>query len=270
MLKFFGSSDIKQYVRRYLSNLELSGKRVIDVPAGKGVTSRQLHEAGADVIAYDLFPEVFEVEGLECQEADLMDGLPETDDSADIIICQEGLEHLPNQMAALREFNRVLKAQGRLVVTVPSISHLRGRMSNLLTESELYSRMPPNELDALWYADSGKMYFGHIFLIGIQKLRVLAVAAGFRLCKVHTVKVSNGSLLYAPLYPLIALVNLWAYAKNVYKNDGIDRDEKRRVYGEQLRLNLHPGILFGRHLFVEFEKVDELDALNVKVVNARY
>ncbi len=270
MLKLFGSSDIKRYVRPYLARLELKGMRVIDVPAGKGVTSQQLHEAGAKVCPYDLFPEVFEVEGLECREADLMEGLPEQDGSADMLICQEGIEHLPNQLAALREFNRVLKADGRLVITAPSISHLRARVSNLLTESELYSRMPSNELDALWYADNGKMYFGHIFLIGIQKLRVLAVAAGFRLCAVHTVKVSSGSLLYAPLYPLIVLVNLWAYLKNVYRNDGIPREQKRRVYAEQLKLNLHPGVLFGRHLFVEFEKVSDLDAVDVKVVNARY
>ncbi len=270
MLKFGGSSDIKNYIKRYLSQLSLQGKRVVDVPAGKGDTARFLHEAGAEVAAYDLFPEVFEVEGLSCKGADLMSGVPEADASADMVICQEGIEHLPNQLAALNEFNRILKPEGRLVVTVPNISHLRAKVSNLLTESELYSRMPPNELDALWYADSGKMYFGHIFLIGIQRLRVLAVASGFRLVKIHTVKASNGALLFAPLYPLIALVNLWAYLKNVYRNDGIDRDRKREVYGEQMRLNLHPGLLFGRHLFVEFEKVAVLGEVGMKVENARY
>lgn len=270
MLKFGGSSDIKNYVKNYLSTLPLAGLRVVDVPAGKGVTSKFLHEAGADVAAYDLFPEVFEFDGVICHEADLMTGLPEVDSSADMVICQEGLEHLPNQLSALGEFNRILKPGGKLVVTVPSISHLRAKVSNLLTESELYSRMPPNELDALWYAGSGKMYFGHIFLIGIQRLRVLAVASGFRLKKIHTVKASGGALLYSPLYPLIALVNLWAYLKNVYRNDGIDREKKREVYREQMKLNLHPGLLFGRHLFVEFEKIAAMDTVDVSVVTARY
>lgn len=270
MLRFGGSSDIKNYVIRYLARLPLRGLRVLDVPAGKGVTSRFLHEAGAEVRPYDLFPEVFEFDGVSCREADLMSGLPEADDSADMVICQEGIEHLPNQLSALNEFNRILKPGGHLLVTVPSISHLRAKVSNLLTESELYTRMPPNELDALWYSDSGKMYFGHIFLIGIQRLRVLAVASGFRLKTIHTVKASNGALLFAPLYPLIALVNLWAYIKNVYRNDGIDREKKREVYREQMKLNLHPALLFGRHLFVEFEKVAALGKVEVSVVTARY
>lgn len=270
MLKFSGRSDIKFFVRDFLQTQELAGQRVIDVPAGKGVTSKILDERGADVVPYDLFPEVFEYSPLTCKEADLMEGLPEESGSADMLICQEGLEHLPNQLAALGEFNRVLKKNGRLLITVPNISHLRGKISNLLVESELYGRMSPNELDALWFAKDGKMYFGHIFLIGIQRLRVLAVASGFRLKRLHTVKASKGSLLYFPLYPLVFLVNGWSYLKNVYRNDGIDRDAKKRVYGEQFKLNIHPAILFGRHVFAEFEKIDDLDELGMEVVTARY
>ncbi|NOR52236.1 MAG: methyltransferase domain-containing protein [Gammaproteobacteria bacterium] len=270
MLKLFGSSDIKGFVSKYLNKLNLKDQRIVDIPAGRGVTSKLLHDAGADVHPYDLFPEVFDVDGVQCKEADLMDGIPEPDGSADMVVCQEGIEHLPNQFAAFQEFNRILKPNGRLIITAPSISHLRAKVSNLLTESELYSRMPVNELDALWYANNDKLYFGHIFLIGIQKLRVLAVSSGFKIRRIHTVKVSNGSLIYAVLYPLIVLVNLWSYVKNIYKNDGINRDEKRRVYREQVKWNIHPGILFGRHLFVEFDKISEVDNANVKVTNPRY
>ena len=269
MLNFFGSSDIKGYLRHYLQGIPLKGRRVIDIPAGRGETAKLLHQLGADVHAYDLFPEVFTVTGLECHEVDLMEEVPEEGASADMIICQEGLEHLPNQLQALKEFNRILKTEGRLLITVPSISHLRARMSHLLSESELYSRMPSNELDALWYAADGKQYYGHLFMIGIQRLRILAIAAGFRIVKVHRVKVSYGALLWFPLYPLIVLVNAWAYLKNVYRHDSLDRALKKRVYGEQMRLNLHPTILFGRHLFIEFIKVDEHNTAPIPV-NARY
>ena len=98
MLRFFGSSDIKGFVCRYIETLTLKGQRVIDIPAGRGETSRLLKEAGAEVEAYDLFPEVFDVEGLKCKEVDIMAGIPEGDPSADMIICQEGLAHLPDQM----------------------------------------------------------------------------------------------------------------------------------------------------------------------------
>lgn len=266
MLKFSGTSDIKAYVRDYFERRapELRGKVVVDIPAGKGYISQILRDLGADVRAYDLFPRFFEVPGMECREADLSGRLPIDGASADIVLCQEGIEHLPDQLAALREFNRILKPDGTLIVTTPSISHLRARVSHLLSESDFYKRMPPNELDALWFADSGKMYFGHIFLLGIQKLRVLAAAGGFRIKALHPCKASASSLLLGFLYPIIALANLYAYWRNVRADDGIDRETKRRVYGEILRLNLHPTILFGRHLFVEFEKVEK-EAANLYV-----
>ena len=266
MLKFFGSSDVKYYVERHLRGRhDLRGKRVVDLPAGKCYMSAVLRDLGADVLAYDLFPNFFNVENMSCHEADLTGSLPIEDRSADLVLCQEGIEHLSDQFLALREFNRILRDEGALIITTPSISHLRARVSNLLTESELYKRMPPNELDAVWHSGEGKIYFGHLFLLGVQKLRTLAVASGFRLKAVYTVKASTSSLLLGVLYPLIALVNLWAYLRNVYRNDNIPRAEKRRVYGEIVRLNLHPTILFGRHLFVEFEKTAHQDTVDLFV-----
>lgn len=271
-LAFTGSGDIKRFVREHLqARKDLRGSTVVDVPAGRGVMSRVLKECGADVKAYDLFPHVFEVEGLECTEADLMAGLPISSGGAELVLFQEGIEHLPNQLVALQELNRVLRPGGRLLVTTPNISQLRAKFSNLLTESDLYKRMPPNELDALWFADSGKMYFGHIFLVGVQRLRVLARAAGFRLRAVHRVRASPGALLLGFLYPLIALVNGYVYIRHVMRNDGIPRDAKRRIYREIAWLNLHPAVLFGRHLFLEFEKEFAAEDAPSKVrVNPRY
>lgn len=255
-LKIFGTGNIKAYVRAHFErNAEtVRGKVVVDLPAGKGYISSVLRNLGATVKPYDLFPRFFSVRGLECQKADLSEALPIESVSADVVLCQEGIEHLPNQLGALREFNRILKDKGALIITTPSVSHLRARVSHLLAESDLYRRMPPNELNAVWFADSGGMYFGHVFLLGIQKLRVLALAAGFRIKALHTCKASTSSMLLGFLYPLVVAANLYAYWCNVRRKDGIDTETKRRVYGEILRLNIHPTILFGRHLFVEFEK----------------
>jgi SAM-dependent methyltransferase len=264
MLRFHGSSDIKNFVREHLeSRQDLAGKKIADIPAGKGVTSKILLKKGAEVHSYDLFPEVFENEEQECKYADLQDKLPIADESFDMLICQEGIEHLPDQLATLKEFNRVMVKNGTLIITTPNISHLRAKLSNLLTESELYKRMPPNELDAIWQAADNRQYFGHIFLLGIQKLRVLAVAAGFKLKKVHKVKASTSAVILGVLYPVIVLVNLLSYFYNIRKDDKIDKAEKKRVYWEIVKLNMHPTILFGRHLFVEFEKENNLDNIQL-------
>lgn len=270
MLRFFCSSNIKNFVKEYLeSKNDLKGKKVADIPAGRGITSKILMDHGADVYAYDLFPDAYEIPDSECKFADLQDRLPIDDKSMDMVICQEGIEHMPNQLATFQELNRILNTNGVLVITTPNISHLRAKLSNFLTESELYKRMPANELDAIWQAKDNKQYYGHIFLIGIQKLRVLGVAAGFKLKKVHSVKASSSSLLLGIFYPIIVLTNLFSYFSNVYKDDNIDRDEKKRVYWEIVKLNMHPTIIFGRHLFIEFEKTHDLDDVDIFVNKRR-
>ena len=47
------------------------------------------------------------------------------DRSVDLVICSEVFEHLPNPEAALAEFSRVLKPQGRIVIQSPSAVRFR-------------------------------------------------------------------------------------------------------------------------------------------------
>ena len=51
--------------------------------------------------------------------------IPELDGSFDAIMCVEVFEHLPNPLLALKEFTRLLKAGGQLIVTAPfcSLTH---------------------------------------------------------------------------------------------------------------------------------------------------
>jgi len=51
--------------------------------------------------------------------------IPRPDASFDAVLCVEVLEHLPDPLSALREFSRLLKAGGQLIVTAPfcSLTH---------------------------------------------------------------------------------------------------------------------------------------------------
>ena len=260
MLKFSGSSNIKNFVKDYIIEERkwIKGKDIIDIPAGSGFTSNVLLSVGGNVRAYDLFPEFFEINEIECKEADLSEKLPIEDQSADLVICQEGIEHLQDQLGVLQEFNRILRPNGRLLITTPNISHLRGKLSYLLTESDLYKRMPSNELDGLWFSGENKMYFGHVFLINAQKLRTLSAIAGFKLVKILTVKASIGSLLLSFLYPFILLINLYSYMRNVYRKDEYKITDKKQVFKDILKLNIHPVTLFGKHIFWELKKEPEI------------
>jgi len=51
--------------------------------------------------------------------------IPELDNSFDAIMCIEVFEHLPNPIAAVKEFSRLLKPLGKLILTAPfcSLTH---------------------------------------------------------------------------------------------------------------------------------------------------
>jgi SAM-dependent methyltransferase len=250
--------DIGPYVEAYFrSQGNLTGKRVVDLPAGEGRMSRVLRELGATVEPYDLYPEFFKVEGLTCHFADLDQLLPIPDAHADYAVFQEGLEHLPDQLRPLREFNRILKPGGRLVLTTPNPSSLRARLCHFLTEGYLLNRLPINETSAIRLLDpaQNRYYFGHVFLIGAQRLRILARIAGFRLAGVHPNRYSTFSVLLGVLYPLLFLCNRFAYQGTRRRYRRLDPAWVQSTLRDVMALNLNPRVLFAKKLFFELEKL---------------
>ncbi|RYZ53072.1 MAG: class I SAM-dependent methyltransferase [Sphingobacteriales bacterium] len=254
--------SIKYHVKKYLirNRERIAGKKVVDLPAGNGITTRIIRDLGGIPVPFDLFPEYFHVEGIQCERADVMDHIRLEDKFADFAICQEGIEHFTDQFKTLKEFNRILKKGGSLIITTPNYSNLRSRMSYFLSESERFnSIMPPNEIDSIWMNNqdiSGEIYFGHVFLIGIQKLRVLASLAGFKIRHIQFTRLKTTSvLLMLVSYPFILLSNYINYLKNVNKEKGVDKAYQKALYKEIFLLSINPRILVDGHLFVEFEKV---------------
>jgi SAM-dependent methyltransferase len=209
------TNSIKYHVKLFIrqNQQKFKNKIVIDVPAGAGVTSRILKEAGALVHTYDLFPEYFKVDGLTCERANIMEGIPVADNFADVLVCQEGIEHFSDQYRVFQEFNRVIKENGSLFITTPNYSNLQSRLSHFLFETEYFLKMmPANEADSVWIADpsiSNELYLGHIFLIGIQRLRLLARLSGFKIKRIIFTYPKTTSLVLVPFaYPFICLASL--------------------------------------------------------------
>ena len=263
----------KFYVRRFLESRKdaVKGKRAIDIPAGNGATSEILLSLGANVEAFDLFPEYFMLKSIECKQADVMKEIPVADQHADWVICQEGIEHFSDQLKVFKEFNRILKKNGKLLITTPSYSNLAAKFSYLLFESESAKQMPPNEIDDIWMSDkniNSEIYHGHIFLVGLQRLRTLAKLAGFKIEEIEYVRLSKGSLVLFPLFYPFILVSSWLrYFKNLKKNEGIPLAWKKSVYGEQLKINISIRNLLNRHTFVFFSKEKELSDVNFRAEN---
>lgn len=267
-MKLFGTKDIKIFIEKLLltKRNELADKLVIDIPAGSGYSAKILKDIGANVKPYDMLPDFFKVEDLECEYADLSKKLPIESGMADFILCQEGIEHLSDQIFMLKEFNRILKKNGKLLLTTPNNSKLRSKLSYFLSESEYFQKMmPPNELDSIWFSNekiSNEIYYGHIFLIGIQKLRIVSRISGFKIRKIYHFRINHTSLfLFLLCYPFILAVNILGYLKAMKNKNDVPNNVKKKVYSELLKLSIDPRILLDGHLIVEFEKENELNEL---------
>lgn len=235
---------------------EFKDQVVIDLPAGEGLTSKWLYEAGAKVYPFDLFPQFFKFNQLQCQACDLSEKIPLQDSFADVIISQEGIEHIPNQLNAFAEFSRVLKMNGRLILTSPNGSSLTSKISRLLNESEKYGRiLPANLVDSIWFnsEQSDKMYFGHLFIPTVTELRVFARIMGLDLQKIYfsELKISN-LFWFILLYPFILIFQLKNYLRNSRKNPGAAAE-----YKKVFLLSIHPAALLDGSLVLEFQKIQE-------------
>lgn len=90
------------------------GHRVLDVGAGHGPW-RALLETNNSYVALDLTPS----DGLDALSS--AQDLPIRSSCVDLVLMTEVLEHLPDPDAALREVERVLVPNGRVLVTVPFV-----------------------------------------------------------------------------------------------------------------------------------------------------
>lgn len=258
----FPHGGIHKYVREYVESLpDLTGKVVVDIPCGDGRTSYAFSRRGATIKAFDLYPEFMKIEGLEANFADLSERLPLEDSSVDYLVCQEGVEHVSDKVGMFREFNRVLKKGGTLIFTIPSISHARGRLSWFLVESDLWRRSAPNEMDSVWFSEgeSDRLYFGHLFLIGVHHLLTICTLTGFETMERRKTKMSGTSVFLGLLfYPLIALMTLIAYQSYKKKNKHVDERRRKAILWERVKLNLSPTTLFRRHIFWVMRKDKEM------------
>jgi len=241
-----------QFFQEYVENNKqgLVGKRVIDLSAGTGFIANLFLEKKSEVFLFDLFPDQNKYCSQPCQFIDLQKLFPIESNSADIVICAETMEHLPNKHFFFQEVARILKPHGILIITTPNVSSLRGRFSQFIGESEHYSTPLPNEVNAFTkWPESNEGYFSKIFLSGILRLRLLAALQRLSINRIEKTKSSSTSIWLMIFYPLIYYFNF----KN-YKKESKLNPSQQGVLKEIFHLNVSLKTLLSKHLIIEFQK----------------
>jgi len=140
--KSYGGSPAENYQRFFVPSIGAPaandlialadlqpGRRVLDVACGTGVVTRLAAErvgadgmvAGLDVnaamlaVARSQTPSDMSIDWYEASA----ESMPLPDDAFHVVLCQMGLQFVPDKLAALREMRRVLAPGGRAIVTVP-------------------------------------------------------------------------------------------------------------------------------------------------------
>lgn len=236
------------------------GKKVIDLSCGEGVTTYILRNLGATVTPYELVTDYCKLDDKPLY-ADVQQVLPIESESADMVILQEVMEHLPNQLFTIQEVSRILKPGGELFITTPSKSSLQARLSQLVFESEHLRSTPWGSVDGVWGENEhGEKYFGHLWLIGIQQLNAFGKIAGFKRTVVHQTEIGKTSLLFLVIfYPIIYLLSLRALYRDIRdskKKDWLDNkgEEYKNEKIEQFKLNVSLKTILSKYAFVSLYK----------------
>ncbi|MBA3521800.1 MAG: class I SAM-dependent methyltransferase [Gemmatimonadales bacterium] len=210
--------------------------RVLELAAGSGAFAQRLAELGFSLEACDLYPEQFRAPGIPVKYADLSERLPYADASFDILSCLEGVEHLEDQFAFVRECWRILRPGGRLLFSTPNILGLASRWRYFWTGFFPLATRPMNEHQRAPVHD-------HIHLITYYELRYILRTTGFTIEQVTTDRIRKYGLLHGWAYPLVWLATRRALRR---EPDAV----QRRANEEIARHMLSPALLFGRTLMV--------------------
>lgn len=104
----------------------LSPGRVLDAGSGGDSIGRVLKDKGFDVVSLDLYEAPFLKNSFV--RADLNQGLPFRSGSFDYVLCSESLQYLENHSALFREFARVIKTNGSVVLSMPNLLNANSRL----------------------------------------------------------------------------------------------------------------------------------------------
>jgi len=175
-----GARDYAWKVKREIVNALVSSidyETVLDIGCAKGEQLRSYVKYGKKGYGLDILnlrKITKNEENIQFIQGDALN-LPFKDESFDLVVATEIIEHLPDHYTFLREIHRVLVPGGHLVISTPNLSRyppfLRGIIRRWFIKRGKYSHIQNVE---------GKQY-GHISEVTSKQLRMELENTGFKI-----------------------------------------------------------------------------------------
>lgn len=181
------------------------GMRVLDVGCGNGIISLFVAKSGCSVMGIDISERAVEAAtraalNLELSKsasfrAVLLEELP-SQESYDIIIMSEVIEHIEDHLGALKKAHQLLKPGGKIYITTPSKRAIAHNLRMLFTGRDRFDE-----------------HVGHVRRYTIKSLRSVTEEAGFKVALLERGEgpLRNMMLTFdrlAPLYHLLKRARL--------------------------------------------------------------
>lgn len=170
-----GRGGFGSYIRNtYLPPFFKKGELVLDVGCGDGVVGDFLQKnVGVKIIGIDISKQAVKKankKGIKAYVASSEEAFPFKENSFDAVFWGDNIEHLFNPAFCAREIRRVLKKDGRLILSCPNMGYWRYRLYYFIN-----GRLPDTEWTGLevWQ-------WSHIRFFNIKILEKFLSSVGFQ------------------------------------------------------------------------------------------
>lgn len=223
-IEAIGMPGIHARFLKYFKNANFNPQvKILDLGAGRGAFTQKLYNTGyQNLVACDLFPEVYEFDKVDCKKADITKSLPFADDSFDVVIAIEVTEHILDHEKFFAEISRILRPDGHLLISTPNILSLKSRFRFLY--SGFYYSFNPLEMDN---------YDGlqHVASLTLNQYNYIAIKNNFHPAVYDIEKRQNTSMwLYLLLFPFLRILAFINRSSKIH-------NEKKLLLGRLVFLN---------------------------------
>jgi len=173
--------------------------KILDLGCGDGRLSAELVKKGHEVWGTDVFPDGIEEakkKGINAIKADIEARLPFCDSEFDLVLILDTLEHIYDEEGVIWEAYRVLKKDGKVIISYPNQFDLRNRLNMLFGGGIIHWSHRKYENVHAWK-------YGHIRFLLYKELEELLKICGFYPKKVQF-NFMAGGILPRRLIPSLA------------------------------------------------------------------